>query len=104
MKVGQFRPEVLAAISQAPSVKKQVRDVANQIKRRAKQLAPKKTGALKRGIQVENFYDRETGLVEYRVGWNRRTAFYGPLEELGTEDTPPHPHLRPAADEVANGR
>lgn len=104
MRIGQFRPEVLAAVSQAPSVKKQVRAVANEIRKLARQKAPKKTGALKRGIRVENFYDPDTGLVEYRVGWDRRTAFYGPLEELGTEKTPARPHLRPAADEVKNRR
>lgn len=104
MRIGRLRPEVLAAVSQAPSVKKQVRDVANEIRKRARQKAPKKTGALRRGIQVVNVYDRETGLVEYHVGWNKRTAFYGPLVELGTEDTPARPHLRPAADEINNRR
>lgn len=104
MRIGQFRPEVLAAVSQAPSVKKQVRAVANEIKKRARQKAVKHTGAMAKGLQVENVYDSKTGLVEYHVGWNKRTAWYGPLVELGTEDTPARPHLRPAADEVNNRR
>lgn len=104
MRFGQFRPEVLAAISQAPSVKKQVRTVANEIRKGARRRARKKTGALRRGIQVENVYDSKTGLVEYHVGWNKYTAWYGLLDELGTEDTTANPHLRPAADEVKNRR
>ena len=104
MRLGQFRPEVLAAVSQAPSVKKQVRAVAAEIRKIARQKAPKNTGALRRGIQVENVYDSKTGLVEYHVGWNKYTAWYGALVELGTEDTPARPHLRPAADEINNRR
>ena len=102
MRIGQFRPEVLAAVSQAPSVKKQVRAVAGEIRKRARQKAVKHTGAMAKGIQVENFYDPATRMVEYHVGWNKYTAWYGPLVELGTEDTPTRPHLRPAADEVKN--
>lgn len=104
MRIGQFRPEVLAAVSQAPSVKKQVRTVANEIKKIAKRKAVKHTGAMAKGIQVENVYDPATGLVEYHVGWSKKTAWYGPLVELGTEDTPARPHLRPAADEINNRR
>lgn len=104
MRFGQFRPEVLAAVSQAPSVKKQVRTVANEIRKEARRRAEKKTGALKRGIQVENVYDKQTGLVEYHVGWSKKTAWYGLLVELGTEDTAAKPHLRPAADEINNRR
>lgn len=104
MRFGQFRPEVLAAVTQAPSVKKQIRQVANEIRKEARRRAPRTTGALRRGIQVENVYDKQTGLVEYHVGWSKKTAWYGLLVELGTEDTPAKPHLRPAADEVNNRR
>lgn len=104
MRIGQFRPEVLAAVSQAPSVKKQVRAVAAEIRKIARQKAVKQTGVMAKGIQVENVYDSETGLVEYHVGWSKKTAWYGPLVELGTEDTPARPHLRPAADEINNRR
>ena len=104
MRVGPLRPEVLAAVTQAPSVKKQVRAVAAEVRKLARQKAVKETGAMRRGIQIENVFDRETGMVEYHVGWNRYTAWYGALVELGTEDTPARPHLRPAADEVNNRR
>lgn len=104
MRIGPLRPEVIAAVTQAPSVKKQVRAVANEVRKIAREKAPRETGALKRSIKVENFYDSGTGMVEYRVGWDKRTAFYGPLVELGTEDTPARPHLRPAADEINNRR
>lgn len=104
MRVGRLRPEVIAAVTQAPSVKKQVRAVAGEIRKIARQKAVKHTGAMAKGIQVENTYDPKTGLVEYRVGWNKYTAWYGPLVELGTEDTPARPHLRPAADEINNRR
>lgn len=104
MRIGRFRPEVLAAVSQSPSVKKQVRAVAAEIRKRARQKAVKQTGAMAKGLQVENVYDPKTGLVEYHVGWNKYTAWYGPLVELGTEDTPARPHLRPAADEINNRR
>jgi HK97 gp10 family phage protein len=104
MRIGQFRPEVLAAVSQAPSVKKQVREVATEVRKIARQKAVKQTGAMAKGIQVENMYDSSTGLVEYHVGWSKKTAWYGPLVELGTEDTPARPHLRPAADEINNRR
>jgi HK97 gp10 family phage protein len=104
MRIGQFRPEVLAAVSQAPSVKKQVRAVAAEIRKIARQKAVKQTGAMAKGIQVENVYDSDTGLVEYHVGWSKKTAWYGPLVELGTQDTPARPHLRPAADEINNRR
>lgn len=104
MEIRRFRPEVIAAVTQAPSVKRQVRTVANEVRKLARQKAPKETGALKRSLKVENTYDSSTGLVEYRVGWDKRVAFYGPLVELGTEDTLARPHLRPAADEINNRR
>jgi HK97 gp10 family phage protein len=104
MHVGPLRQEVIAAFTQAPSVKKQVRAVANEVRKLARQKATKETGTMARGIRVENVYDPATGMVEFHVGWDKRRAFYGPLVELGTEDTPARPHLRPAADEVNNRR
>lgn len=101
MRFGQFRPEVLAAISQAPSVKKQVRAVAGEIRKEARRLASKETGNLRKNIAVENVYDPKTRMVEYHVGWKKK-AWYGPLVELGTEDAVAQPHLRPAADKFKN--
>lgn len=100
MEMRGLRREVIAALTQTPEVKRQVRAVAVEVRRLARQKAPVRTGALRRSIRVENVYDRETGRVEYRVGWDKRIAWYGGLVELGTEDTPARPHLRPAADEI----
>jgi HK97 gp10 family phage protein len=98
MRHGPISRTVIAALTQTPQVKRQVRAVAAAIRTDARRLAPKKTGALRRSIKVENYYNPETRMVEYRVGWDRRIAHYGGLVELGTEDTPARPHLRPAAD------
>jgi HK97 gp10 family phage protein len=95
-----IRPEVLAALSQLPEVSKQTRQVANAIRRDARALAPKRTGNLRRHIQVERRYDRATRTVSYGVGWDRE-AFYGWMVENGTEHSRPRPHLVPAA--IANG-
>ena|SRR5215217_7511059 len=93
----KMRPGALAALSQVPEVKKQVRALAAKIRDDARLLAPVETGALRRGIVVVNVYDRATRSVVYRVGWRMKDAWYGGLVEMGTEDTPPQPHLRPAA-------
>lgn len=95
-----LRPEVLAALSQVPEVAKQVRTVANAIRRDARRLARKQTGTLRRNIQVERVYDPDTGFVKFYVGWGP-AAWYGWMVETGTEDTPPAPHLVPAA--IKNG-
>lgn len=92
------RKVLLAAVSQQPKAKKQVRDLANKVRDDARRLAPKDTGALRRSIVVVNVYDPATKTVVYRVGWDKSIAFYGMLVEFGTEDTPARPHLRPAAD------
>lgn len=92
--------EVLAAISRTPEIAAQVRAVANAIRRDARNLAPKRTGRLRRGIAVERVYDRRTRSVSYIVGWSK-SAFYGRFVEFGTEKMSPRPHLTPAA--IANG-
>lgn len=96
----RIRPEVLAALSQVPEVAKQVRAVANQIRRDARALAPKSTGTLRRNLQVERVYDTGTRSVSFLVGWGP-AAWYGLMVETGTENTPPRPHLVPAA--IKNG-
>ncbi|MFI5833216.1 HK97 gp10 family phage protein [Micromonospora sp. NPDC051300] len=98
----RIRPEVLAALSQVPEVQKQVRHVANAIRRDAGRLAPKrsKKGTLRRNIEVERVYDPVTRRVSYLVGWGQK-AWYGWLVEAGTEDALPRPHLVPAA--IAHG-
>ncbi|GAA2516657.1 HK97 gp10 family phage protein [Winogradskya humida] len=95
-----IRPEVLAAFSQVPEVAKAVRQVANAIRRDARRLAKKNTGTLRRNLQVERAYDRETRVVYFRVGWGP-AAWYGWLVEAGNEENAPAPHLVPAA--IKNG-
>lgn len=92
-----YRPGALAALSQVPEVKRQVRARAVAVRDDARRLAPVESGALRRSLAIVNVYDPQTRTVVYRVGWRTDIAFYGGLVELGTEDTPPQPHLRPAA-------
>lgn len=91
-----LRRQLLAALSQVPEVAKQVRAVANDIRRDARHLAPRETGTLARNIQVERVYDHSSGEVSFIVGWGPK-AWYGWLVEAGSEDNPPQPHLVPAA-------
>lgn len=100
LRIGRVNQRAIKALSQVPEIRRQVRGAANEVRKLARQKAPKQTGALRRSLKVESVFDR--GMVTYRVGWDRRIAFYGPLVELGTEDTPAQPHLRPAADEINN--
>ena len=102
LRVGKVRPEAIEALAQTPGVKRQLRVVAGAIRKEARRRAPKDTRNLARNIAVENVLDPATGQVEFRVGYRPR-AFYGGLVELGTEDTPAQPHLRPAADAVREG-
>jgi HK97 gp10 family phage protein len=92
-----IRPEVIAALTRVPEVKKQVRAVAIEIRTGARQRAKRQTGALRRSIKVDNVLESGTGQVVFRVGWDRRIAHYGGLVELGTHDTPAAAHLVPAA-------
>ncbi|MER7164494.1 HK97-gp10 family putative phage morphogenesis protein [Micromonospora sp. NPDC000207] len=95
-----IRPQVLAALSQVPEVARQVRTVANAIRRDARALAPKDTKNLSRNLQVERVYDSATGSVHFIVGWGP-AGWYGWMVESGSEDHSPQPHLVPAA--IKNG-
>jgi HK97 gp10 family phage protein len=101
MPQGRIDPKVLAAVSRSPAVKRQTRLVADVIKKGARRRAPKVSGNLQKNIDIEEAEDPKTGVTEYHVGW-RKAAWYGAMVELGTEDTPAQPHLRPAADELRN--
>lgn len=97
MRLTNIRPEAITALTRVPEIKKQVRAVANAIRDDARRRAPRRTGALRRSIKVDNVLD-EHGNVVFRVGWDKRIAFYGPMVEFGTEKTRAQPHLRPAVD------
>lgn len=102
MKLTGIRPEVIAALTQTPTVKRQVRKVAAAVRTEARRRVPVASGNLKRNIAVENVYDRETRMVHFRVGFRPR-AFYGGFVELGSLNEPARPFLRPAADAVQSG-
>jgi len=72
------------------------REMAKDIQRDARRLAPKKTGNLRRHIVIEEITDLDTGIEGFAVGWDDK-GFYGQLVEQGTEDTTAQPHLVPAA-------
>jgi HK97 gp10 family phage protein len=92
----------LAAIARGREVDDAVKAAAEAIRKEAARRVPKESGNLARNIAVEKV--RAAGSSEYHVGWTKRDGFYGPLVELGTEDTPARPHLRPAADQFNNRR
>jgi HK97 gp10 family phage protein len=71
-------------------------DTAMAIRDDARDLAPKRTGNLRRHIVVEEYTDLDTGVDGYAVGWDDK-GWYGWLVEDGTEDTTAQPHLVPAA-------
>jgi len=93
-------PRVLRDLVNSPQVQDEARKVALAIRRDARQLAPERTGNLRRHIVTEQITDLDTGLEGYAVGWDD-DAFYGPFVEAGGERRSPRPHLVPAA--IKNG-
>lgn len=93
-------PRALRDIANSPEVQDETRELAKDIQRDARRLAPKKTGNLRRNIKVESFTDARTGIDSFAVGWTD-DAFYGPFLEEGGEGRAPRPHLAPAA--IRNG-
>lgn len=93
-------PRALREIANSPEVQAVARQLAKDIQRDARRLAPKRSGNLRRNIKVEEITDLETGIEGFAVGWDDR-GWYGPMVENGTEDTQPRPHLIPAA--IKNG-
>jgi HK97 gp10 family phage protein len=93
-------PEALRELANSEQVQAVCRQVAKDIQRDARRLAPVRTGNLRRGIEVEEYTDLTTGYEGFAVGWGDR-AWYGWLVEDGVEDRPGRPHLVPAA--IKNG-
>lgn len=93
-------PRALRDLANSPQVQAVCEALAKDIQRDARRLAPKRTGALRRNIVVEEITDLETGIEGFAVGWSDR-GWYGWLVEVGTEDTRAQPHLVPAA--IKNG-
>jgi hypothetical protein len=89
-------PNVLAALSGLPEVTRQTRELAQDIAKDARHLAPTRSGRLRRrGIGIERMVG-PSGEVFYAVGWTP-AGWYGWLAETGTEHSVPRPHLVPAA-------
>lgn len=93
-------PRALRDIANSPEVQAVARRQAEDIRRDARRLAPKRTGNLRRHIVIEEITDLATGIEGFAVGWDDK-GWYGQMVEFGTEDTAPQPHLVPAA--VKNG-
>lgn len=100
LEPGRSDPQALREIANSPEVQWVAEQLAKDIQRDARRLAPKNTGNLRRHIQVEEITDLETGIEGFAVGWDDK-GFYGQLVEEGTEDNAPRPHLVPAA--IKNG-
>lgn len=67
------------------------RDKAEELKKRAREMAPVRTGRLRESISYSRVKNG------YQVG---PTEFYGAFVELGTSRVGPRPFLIPAAEEV----
>lgn len=106
VRVDMASPSTQAAIHAALSRDRNITDAmqrtANAVRDEARERAPVLTGTLRKSITTDRVYDPQTRQVVYRVGWAKATGWYGPLVELGTEDTPARPHLRPAAEMFRN--
>jgi HK97 gp10 family phage protein len=93
----------LAAVSRTPAVTKGVRQGANAVRRIARRGAPKRTGAGARSIAVQRWYDKPTGMVTFRVTWDR-SHFYMIFNEDGSRTNRARHFLRQAAEQVNNDR
>jgi HK97 gp10 family phage protein len=93
-------PRALRELANSEQVQKVCKEVAKDIQRDARSLAPKRTGNLARHIEIEPYTDLDTGVEGFAVGWGDK-AWYGWMVENGTEHRPGRPHLVPAA--VKNG-
>jgi HK97 gp10 family phage protein len=76
-------------------VRQSLEEGADGVVERARKDAPKKTGAGARSIHKEPI-EEDGGVVGYSVSWDTEHD-YMRFHELGTEDMPARPFLRPAA-------
>lgn len=93
-------PRALRELANSPQIQAVARKLAEDIRRDARRLAPRRTGNLARNIKVEEITDLDTGIEGFAIGWDDK-GWYGWLVENGTEDTAAKPHLIPAA--IKNG-
>jgi len=64
-----------------------LRDAAKPIVSEARSLAPKKSGALRKGIKTQVFRGsgKSDSVATLHIGFNRRTAWYGQILERGAK-------------------
>lgn len=90
-----INPAAARELLSSPEVIAALRARAEEIRDRAKALAPVDTGRLRDSIDYELDTD-ERGPVA-RISWGSG-AFYGQFIEFGTRRRPARPFLRPAAE------
>ena len=78
-----------------PAVAKVIKDGGEAIAKRAKELAPRRSGKLQRSINSTFTAGGGGTEATAEIG---PTAFYGRFVEHGTAKMSPHPYLAPAAD------
>lgn len=75
---------------------RKMHEAGEAIVRRAKQLAPVDTGALRDSIDYLVMYNEFGGKHELLIQVGEP---YGIFQEFGTRNIPPHPYIRPALNE-----
>lgn len=90
-------PDAVAELADRPEAVAMLEDVGEQVADRARELAPKVTGAGAASIQGQVGSDDEGAYAD--VSWDQ-DHFYMGFAELGTEHQPPTPFLRPALDQA----
>lgn len=84
-------------------LRKALRQGGNILLKKARSLAPVKTGALKRGIKLRiDLRNGPAAIITVKIPGKGKTKgggpYYGSFIELGTKDMVAHPFLRPAFD------
>lgn len=98
MQLHDIRRSLINDLPRSPELRNDFRRAALKIQAEAQRRAPRRTGRLRRSIEVSDGGADQHGRQVYRVGWNPRVAFYGRMVEGGTKYTRAQPHLKPAAE------
>lgn len=102
--------QIDALVDEDPEVEELLYEVADEIAETARQLAPKDDGDAAASIHAEVHrghnpdahaatYTPETDEPMAYVGWDQ-DHFYLLFHEIGTEDLPARPFMRPALDQA----
>jgi HK97 gp10 family phage protein len=92
---------VIEAMARTPSVMRETRRTANQVRAIARRNAPKRTGAGARSITVDREFRSGSRTGAFLVSWDRR-HFYMVFNEDGSRTNRARHFLRRAAEEVNN--